>query len=356
MPVTQADVAKRAGVSIKQVSRVINNENRVADATRRRVLEAIEELGYAPNLWAQRLARGYSQAIGLCFYDATSAYITEVLRGMLDVGEQRGYRVSLYRFNPADEQAVAAMIAAAGQLQVDGFVLSPPCDNAVAFVAALRQLAIPFVQVTPHDRSQHDPWVAATDEQGAYDATVHLIRLGHSRIGFIQGPREHTASWHRLRGFERALAEFDIPVEPQLMRQGDWTFETGLHCTRELLALSWPPSAIVAACDDVATGAIQAIWERGWRCPQDISVVGFDDNLMAAQVCPPLTTVRQPIYRIAATAASLLIDKLIPGEPFDAGVILETELVVRRSTAPAPLRAAATRPLPATPLGAEAES
>ena len=100
MPVTQADVAKRAGVSIKQVSRVINNENRVSEATRLRVLQAISELGYAPNLWAQRLARGYSKLIGLCYFDATPSYITEILRGMMDMGEQRGYRVSLYRFDP----------------------------------------------------------------------------------------------------------------------------------------------------------------------------------------------------------------------------------------------------------------
>ena len=96
------------------------------------------------------------------------------------------------------------------------------------------------------------------------------------------------------------------------MRQGDWSFETGLRCARELLALPWPPTAIVASCDDEATGVIQAIWERGWRCPQDVSVVGFDDNPIACQICPPLTTVRQPIYEIATTAMSILIEKLIP--------------------------------------------
>jgi LacI family transcriptional regulator len=229
-------------------------------------------------------------------------------------------------------------------MPVDGFVLSPPCDNAVAFIAALQQFQIPFVQVTPHDRTRSSSWVAATDEQGAYAATVHLIRLGHARIGFIQGPVEHVASWDRRRGFQRALAEFGLSTEEELIRQGDWTFESGLACARALLALPWPPTAILASCDDEATGAIQAIWERGWRCPQDVSVVGFDDNAMAAQVCPPLTTVRQPIYQIAATAMSLLIDKLIPGEPVTAGIILDTPLVVRRSTAPAPLRLTAAQP------------
>ena len=228
------------------------------------------------------------------------------------------------------------MVAAAGQLQVDGFLLSPPCDNAVALVAALDQLRIPFVQVTPHDRGHDRAWVAATDEQGAYDATVHLIRLGHSRIGFIQGPQAHIASWDRLHGFQHALDEFGLPQAGELIRQGDWTFDAGLRCARELLSLPWPPTAIVASCDDEATGVIQAIWERGWRCPQDVSVVGFDDNSIANQVCPPLTTVCQPIYEIAATAMGLLIDKLIPHGvgPQAKSVILPTTLVVRRSTAP----------------------
>ena len=189
--------------------------------------------------------------------------------------------------------------------------------------------------LTPQDRREDMTWVAATDEQGAYDATVHLVRLGHTRIAFIQGPEEHVASWDRRRGFLRALKEFDLPLDETLVRKGDWSFQTGLSYARELLALPWPPTAIVASCDDEATGVIQAIWERGWRCPQDVSVVGFDDNPIASQICPPLTTVRQPIYEIATTAMSILIEKLIPDGLNGESVILPTELVVRRSTAPA---------------------
>ena len=337
MPVTQADVAKRAGVSVKQVSRVINNEDRVSVATRQRVREAIADLGYAPNVWAQRLARGYSQLIGLCFYDATAAYINEVLNGMLDFADQHGYRVGLYRFNPFDGVDVAHMIARVSQMRVDGFVLTPPCDSATSFVEALHRLDVPFVMLTPHDRRGDTVWVAATDEQGTYDATAHLIQLGHTRIGLIQGNSEHSASWDRRYGFQRALSDFQIFFADELMRQGDWSFQSGMNCARELLALSPPPTAIIASSDDAATGVIQAIWERGWRCPQDVSVVGFDDNPLAQQICPPLTTVRQPIYQIATRAMSLLIEHLIPGDAVQIqGSILPTELRVRRSTAPAP--------------------
>jgi LacI family transcriptional regulator len=334
MPITQADVAKRAGVSVKQVSRVINNENRVAETTRQRVMAAIGELGYVPNVWAQRLARGHSHLIGLCFHDATAAYISEVMRGMMDFADGHNYRVGLYRFDPTQPGAVQHMARLAGQMRVDGFVLTPPCDNAVEFVEALQTLGVPFVLLTPHDRRSGVTWVAATDEQGAYDATVHLIRLGHERIAFIQGPEGHVASRDRRHGFARALADSNLLLDETLVLQGDWSFDTGLRCARELLALPWPPTAIVASCDDEATGVIQAIWERGWRCPQDVSVVGFDDNPIACQVCPPLTTVRQPIYEIATTAMALLIEELIPHGPGTESVILPTALVVRHSTAP----------------------
>lgn len=340
MPVTQADVARRAGVSVKQVSRVINHEDRVSTATRQRVMQAVADLGYVPNVWAQRLARGYSQLIGLCFYDATAAYIDEVLTAMLDFADVHAYRVGLYRFDPAKEADVTRMVALTSQMRVDGFVLTPPCDNAAEFIAALQRSHVPFVMLTPHDRRNDVSWVAATDEQGAYDATVHLIRLGHTRIGFIQGHTQHGASWDRLHGYRRALHEFGIPQSEELVQQGDWSYRTGLSCARTLLSLAWPPTAIVASSDDAATGVIQAIWERGWHCPQDVSVVGFDDNPLAEQLCPPLTTVRQPIYQIAAKAMSLLIEQLIPQEETVAdGVILPTTLVVRRSTAPLAHRA-----------------
>jgi LacI family transcriptional regulator len=339
MPITQADVAQRAGVSIKQVSRVINNEDRVAAPTRRRVLEAIEELGYVPNVWAQRLARGTSRLVGLCYHDATAAYISEVLRGMMDAADRHHYRVGLYRFDPHDARQVANMVGIAAHSRADAFVLTPPCDNAAAFVEALEASDVPYVRLTPQERTGTAPWVAATDEQGAYEATAHLIALGHTRIGCIQGNVEHAASWERRRGHFRALDEAGIETPADYMQQGDWSFATGLRCARALLDLPLPPTAIVASCDDAATGVIQAIWERGWACPGQVSVVGFDDNPVAQQVWPPLTTVHQPIYEIAGTAMSLLVERLIPGEePADGSLpthlVLPTQLVVRRSTAP----------------------
>ena len=332
MSVTLSHVAKRAGVSMKTVSRVINHEDRVAEKTRQKVMAAIEELGYFPNVWAQRLARGYSGLIGLFMHDATAAYITAVMNGIMDIGDTTGYRLSLYRLDVRDPRQVAQAIGMAAQRRVEGFIFTPPCDNSPELTRALHEMKFPFVQLTPHERCIDCAWVAATDELGSYEAARYLLELGHTRIGFIQGNRDHQASWDRLNGYQRALREAGIEPDEGLITQGSWAFESGLECALELLARPQPPTAIMAGNDEVAAGVIQAVWERGRSCPKDLSVVGFDDVLLARQLCPPLTTVCQPIYDMAATAMSMLVEKLIPGLPGDMRVEVPTRLVIRHST------------------------
>ena len=334
MPVTLSDVARRAGVSMKTVSRVVNNETRVADTTRQKVLTAIEELGYAPNVWAQRLARGHSGLVGLVMHDATPAYIMDVMNGLMDVGDATGYRISLYRYDVKDPREVAKIVAMAAQQRVEGLIFTPPTDNSPDLVRALQDLGFPFVQLTPQDRCSSCAWVAATDEQGSYDAAHYLIGLGHRRIGFIQGNLDHVASWDRLNGYKNALTSSNIVIDQQLIVGGGWQFENGLACAHQLLTLDDPPTAILAANDDVAAGVIQAAWERDWKCPEQLSIVGFDDVPLARQLTPPLTTVRQPIYRIAVIAMTMLVEELIPGIPTDQSVLVPTEFIPRKSTGP----------------------
>lgn len=332
MSVTLSDVAKHAGVSMKTVSRVINNENRVADETRWKVLLAIRELGYVPNVWAQRLARGYSGMIGLLMHDATSAYITAVIGGMMDVGDATGYGISLYRLDVHDPQQVAMIVGMATQRRVEGFIFTPPCDNCSELTHALQRDTVPFVQLTPHERCNDCAWVAATDELGSYEATCHLLQLGHTRIGFIQGNRNHQASWDRLNGYTRALRDAGIAPNMEIIKQGSWKFDAGLACARELLALDGRPTAIMAGNDEAAAGVIQAAWERGLKCPDELSVIGFDDVPLARQLCPPLTTIKQPIYELASKAMSMLVKQIIPGVPSEKWIEVPTELVIRHST------------------------
>lgn len=336
--VTLTDVAKRAGVSIKTASRVINNEDRVADATRQKVLAAVESLGYVPNVWAQRLARGYSGLVGLVIGDATPSYLMDVLHGLMDVGDAAGFRVSMYRMNIKNPQEIAQIIGMAAQQRVEGFVFTPPCDNSPELIRALQELNYPFVQLTPHERCETCAWVAANDEQGAYEAAWHLLRLGHKRIGVIQGNPGHIASWDRLNGYKRALAEANIPLNNTLIKQGDWSFESGLKWGRELLSGENIPTAIMAGNDDMAAGILQAAWEREWRCPRQLSIVGFDDVPLAKQLSPPLTTVKQPIYDIASTAMRVLIEQIIPGSASVRTFIeVPTQLIIRYSTAAPPV-------------------
>ncbi|NDJ76960.1 MAG: LacI family transcriptional regulator [Chloroflexi bacterium] len=332
MAATLSDVAKRAGVSKKTASRVINNEDTVAAATRRKVLAAIEELGYVPNEWAQRLASGNSRIVGYLIGDYLSPYSAHVLNGLLDVADAAGHHVSILRIDIDDPQQIERVITMARLRRMEGIVLAPPCHSSPRLMGALQEMAFPFVQHSPSDRCSGCAWVSAADEQGSYDAAWHLLRLGHRRIGFIQGPVDLYVSRARLAGYKRALKEADIAVDESLIKPGDWGFESGLEYARELLSLPEPPTAIMANNDVPAAGAIQAAWERGVNCPGQLSVVGFDDVPLAKQIAPPLTTVRQPIYDIGATMMSILIEEIIPGIKSNHAIEVPTELVIRHST------------------------
>lgn len=336
MPVTIEDVARSAGVSTKTVSRVLNGEDSVKEATRRKVLATIEALGYHPNPAAQHLAGGRSNLISLLIHDAASFYGIEILNGLLEVGAARGYRVSIQRGDLDQPNAVEQIIRAAAQRQFDGLILTPPAERAPRLLEALQAQRFPFVQLAPRERLPDRAWVAATDEQGAYDVTRHLLDLGHRRIGLIRGSLDYQASHDRLNGFVRAFAAYHLPPPADLILQGSWRFEAGQTCGMRLLMLPARPTAIVAANDEVAAGVLQAAWRLGLSCPAELSVTGFDDVPLAEQLCPPLTTARQPMREIAKTAMLMLLDALTTGQMTTRGVELATTLVIRSSTGAPP--------------------
>ncbi len=336
---TIRDIALRAGVSVKTVSRVLNHEPMVGADTRARVEAVMREVGYVPNILAQRLARGRAMVIGLIFHNATRAYLNDVLEGSLDVARQRGYGIMtrLIDVNSSeDREELLRMIA---QQRAEGYLFTPPCDNAPELLDSLDQHGIPFVRLTPHDRSLPLPHVSARDYQGAREMAGYLIRLGHHRIGFIKGNPDHQASHDRLAGLRDGLAEHNFPLEESLIRQGDWSFASGRACGESLLDEPRRPTAIFASNDDMAAGVLAAAHQRNIPVPEAISVAGFDDVPLAEQVWPALTTVRQPIQQIARQATTLLIDLLegvaVSARQFD----LPTELIVRDSTGSPPIDA-----------------
>jgi LacI family transcriptional regulator len=334
--VTIEDVASHAGVSTKTVSRVINNEPFVADPTRARVMAAMRELGYAPNVSAQRLASGRAYVLGLVFHNAAWNYINIVQRGLLEECRKEGYGMLMNPCDierPADQEEILRVVA---QQTVDGFVFTPPCDNIGSLLEKLRTQGVPFVRIAPTDREVPLPYVAPDDRRGGYDVTEHLLSLGHERIGFVMGNPEHQASHDRLAGFQAALEEDHVRFDPHLVAQGDFHFHSGLSCGRALLETEPRPTAIFASNDDMAAGVLTAAYQLGIPVPEALSVAGFDDVPLAQQVWPSLTTVRQPTHEMARLAAQLLLS-LLKGQPLEtAQQVLPTRLVIRGSTGPRP--------------------
>lgn len=326
--VTIFDVAREADVSYSTVSRVINNKGVSADK-RERVLRAMAELGYVANLQARSLAGGKSNIIGLLVHSLTVEYFGEIARGVDEELAAVNYDLMLYTTHRRKGRESAYVTRLTRNL-VDGLLLVLP-RNAEAYLETLRHRGFPYVLVDHQGLGFDVPSVGATNWQGGYDGTRYLIELGHRRIGFITGDMTLGCARDRLVGYQQALRDADLPVDPTLIREGDFLQPRAFTCASELLALAEPPTAIFASNDVSAFGAMEAIRNRGLRIPEDISVMGFDDIPQAAQVHPTLTTVRQPLAEMGRAAAQLLFTYI--NEP-DAGVKrieLPTTLSIRES-------------------------
>ena len=339
--VTIFDVAERAGVSIKTVSRVVNNESNVRDATREKVLGVIRELQYRPNAAARELSGRRSRSIGLVYENAEEFnYTSAVLSGALGACEARGYALLLCPLNLPDTDVVERIRDFATQARVEGIVLPAPVGDMAEVTGLLRIMRIPFAAIAPRDPLPDEINVACRDEEATFALTEYLIEQGHRAVGYIKGHPEHGASAKRFAGYCRALEKHGLAVAPGLVRQGYFDFDSGKATAAELLDLEDPPTAIVAGNDDMAAGVLFEARERGLPVPGRLSVVGFDDTRIASRLWPPLTTVRQPIMRMAETASRLLIDRLngeavrSPEEPFDCEVVIRDSATRLEEVAP----------------------
>lgn len=333
---TVADVARTAGVSAMTVSRVVNDEAGVAADTRDRVMAAVRALGYVPNQAARSLAGGRQCRFVLLYDNPSAAWLSELLVGCLDQASAQNAQLLVERCDmvtgPAD---IVARLAAH---RIDGVILPPPlCDNP-ALLEALNKAGMPTVQVATGEPSPLACSVAIDDEAAAYRMTSYLVSLGHRRIGLISGNTNQTASPLRRAGFERALAEAGIALDPALVADGDFSWHSGFVAAETLLALHAPPSAIFACNDDMAAAAIAVAHRLGRDVPRDLSVCGFDDTAMATSVWPELTTIRQPLGEMARRATSLLAQALEGDHPQSRyrHEAFAFELVERGSAGPPP--------------------
>lgn len=336
---TITDVAHEAGVSIKTVSRVLNQEANVLPETRELVLEVVRRLNYRPKQSARSLAGGRSFLIGLLYYDPSAAFIGGVQRGATLACRDAGYHLvveSLGADAPDIDAQVDRMLAA---LRPDGMILTPPLCDDPRVLAAVQAWRTPCVLISPSAGQQTMARVLMDDVRAAEELGNLLISLGHERIGFIEGAPDQAASAWRRQGFEQALRAHGLALDPALVHRGDFTFPSGEAAAHAMLSQRQPPSAVFASNDDMALGVLAAAQRLGIQVPQDLSIVGFDDSPAASLVWPALTTVRQPVGEMAAAAVQLLISGEVglPGSAGPAPVrVLPHELVVRASTTARP--------------------
>jgi LacI family transcriptional regulator len=332
-PPTIIDVAHRAGVSIKTVSRVMNKEPTVHADTRARVQEAVTALNYRPQLSARSLAGARSFLIGLLYYDPSAAFVAGVQQGATRGCREAGRHLVVESLQQDGGDARAQIESMLAALRPDGMILTPPlCDNPL-ILETLRANRTPCVLISPAGEGHGMPLVRMDDVLAAEELTNLLISLGHTAIAFIEG--DQSASVRRRQGYERALKAHRIAVDPRLVMPGDFDFDSGVAAAHKLFALARPPTAIFAANDDMALGALTAAQRLGIAVPHDVAIVGFDDSRAASLVWPALTTVRQPLAEMAMAAVAMLLSgevKLDPGYPVPVRV-LPHEVIVRGSTA-----------------------
>jgi LacI family transcriptional regulator len=327
--VTLADVAAEAGVSPMTVSNVVNERPGVSEATRKRVLEVASAMGYVPNLSARGLARGRTNLVGVVTHDLTSQYALEIVRGIADelaAAELEALISATYQNSARERERVAFLT----QDIVDGLILIAPVLEPET-LEVLQSRDRPTVVIDPRRIDIDLPRVTADNYHGTRAATEHLIELGHRRIAYIAGDPDFDSSSNRLRGYYDALRLAGIEVDDRLIVQGDFSRASGAHLAEALLAND-PPTALVAAADVMALGAIDAARAAGLRVPSDLSVVGFDDIPQAEESYPKLTTVRQPLHEMGQTGARMLLSLIDGKRPLLEHVEFPTSLVKRATT------------------------
>lgn len=336
------DVARLAGVSIKTVSRVVNQEPNVRDATRAKVESAIAALNYRPNLSARNLASLRSHLIGLIYddpsaYEIPSAgYVIRMQLGVLRACRTANYELLIHPCRYSSRKIGDDIRELIGQARPDGIILAAPLSNVPRIVKAIEATGTPFVRLSPGTDSSRQFTVATNDREISAEMTRYLASLGHERIAFIKGHPSHKAVGNRFRGYRDGLQQSGLVFDESLVVAGDNSFETGESCGKALLQLTEAPTAIFAANDDMAAGVLRAADLLGVDVPGQVSVAGCDDISLARQLCPTLTTIHQPLSSMAERAALMLIGESDDGQGMRSTEVVPATLRIRESTGPAP--------------------
>jgi LacI family transcriptional regulator len=332
---TIRDIASGAGVSVATVSRVLNGHPDVAPSTREKVLDYVRLNGYTANRTARKLAGGQTGLIGLTIPFVHPEYFAQIVEGAAEALYDRDARFVVCPTMHEHDREVS-VLERVMHGTTDGAMLVLPSETHEELRHLLNE-GFPFVVVDPALPMTPDvPTVSAANWAGGRSAVEYLASLGHRRIAAITGPNGWLATVDRLAGYRSALLAAGIGENPELVRTGDFTIESGYAVAVELFSLPEPPTAIFAFNDNMAVGVLRAAQERGVRIPDELSLVGFDDIELASFVTPRLTTVHQSLHEMGRLAAGLL-SRFIDRQPIDTPHLeLATRLIVRESTGPAP--------------------
>lgn len=329
------EVAKRAGVSTATVSRYYSEPGKLSKKSSARVADAIAELQYKPNLLARNFSQSRSYAILVLVPDIANPFFARVIRGIEDVGQQKGYSVLLGNTRYCGERE-KSYVTLADTRQADGIIqlnYNLPLnfdDN--------NQANVPFVQACECIESEYFPTVQVDNINASKTIVEHLTSLGHKHIACVQGPEGSPLTRDRREGYHQALESAGIQRNPALEVFGDFSMASGHAAATALLALEERPTAAFCMNDEMAIGLIQAVKASGLKVPDDISVTGFDDIEYAKYCDPPLTTVAQPAEELGRTAVNCLFSLMEKSQPAQQKNVLATEIVLRQSTAVAPTR------------------
>lgn len=326
-------IAERAEVSIGTVSHVINDTAKVREKLRQRVLDAIRSLGYQPSQLARGLRRNQTNLVVMIIPDITNPFFPAVVRGVEDVAYKHSLRVALCNTDN-DPQKESFYLNEMRSYRPAGWLIIPANDSQMT--THFKSSALSGAPVVCIDR-QPEEWkgdvVLAANQAGARNATQHLLRMGHRQLAVITGPLHLTNAVERLKGFKRALADAGVSIAPEYIQEAQFNRQSGYEAATRLLRMLPRPTAIFACNDLMAMGVLSAARELNLSCPDEISVVGFDDLDFVEFTAPALTSVHQPGYQLGTAAARLLLERIDGSHSSPQKIVLPSELKIRHSVA-----------------------
>ncbi|MFP3126389.1 LacI family transcriptional regulator [Ectobacillus funiculus] len=326
--ITIYDVAEKAGVSISTVSKVLNETGSIAEKTRQKVRETMRDLNYQPSVAASVKKR--IQTIGLLIPSIANPFMAEVARSIEDHVKKFGFSLMVCSTDNNLENEIE-YISILKQKYVDGIIIATGLKNHKV-IRELMNAELPVVLLSRDIPSLAIDTVLVDDFLGGYEATQYLMGLGHRKIAMVTESMNLSVVRARVQGYRQALEEAGLEYDENLVLLNNSTFDAGKHATQELLDVSEPPTAIFASTEFLAIGAVKSARELGLHVPEDLSIVGFDDTILATVCDPPLTTIAQPIQEMGKRVVELLVDEIERPKEIKQRIVLSPKLVVREST------------------------